>query len=72
MQPSNMTTEDTVATPLLPGDDVTLTEVDLYSECNTTIEQECTVSALLGACDTDDVMISNNQVSCKMSALLIH
>ena len=57
-----MTTEDTPP-PVLVGGVVTLSDVDLYQQCTTTVEDFCDVDPVLGVCFTGDIVLNATEVS---------
>ena len=63
-----MTTE-TTPPPVLVGGVVTLSDVDLYEECTTSIEQTCDINSAIGACFPEMVPIVLNETEVSTAAL---
>ena len=63
-----MTTEATPP-PVLVGGVVTLSDVDLYQNCTTSIEQTCDVSVVIGTCIPEMIPIVLNETEVSTATL---
>ena len=59
--PTELVTTEATPPPVLVGGVVTLSDVDLYQNCTTSIEQTCDVSVAIGACIPEMIPIVLNE-----------
>ena len=67
--PTELVMTEATPPPVLVGGVVTLSDVDLYQECTTSIEQTCDVDPGIGACIPEMVPIVLNETQVSTATL---